>query len=395
MKVLDFGLAKAMEPVCGDVGGASELLTITTPAMTQAGVIFGTAAYMSPEQARGKPVDTRTDIWAFGCVLFEMLTGRRAFVGEDVSETLTTVLKGEPDWTALPAMTPAPIRSLLRRCLQRDPERRLRDISDARFQIEDALNEPPASGAPAPPGKDGTRLLWASGTLAVAVATAGATWYLRPSPPEADEVRFDISTPATTAPASIAISPDGRAIVFAAASKGREELWLRSLSNSAVRALPGTEGAEYPFWSPDGASIGFFADAQLKRIDVESAAVQTLAAAPFPFGGAWNRDDTILFTPNPASPVVRIPATGGSPTPVTEVNAETRNHRFPHVLPDGRHFLYYATGTAPGIYIGQVTAPRRRDSWRLKPQCSPSLGTCCSYGREPCTCRRLIRSASS
>ena len=180
---------------------------------------------------------------------------------------------------------------------------------------------------------------------------------MRPSPPEADEVRLEISTPATTAPTSIAISPDGRAIVFAAASKGREELWLRSLSNPAARALPGTEGAEYPFWSPDGASIGFFADAQLKRIDVESGAVQTLAAAPFPFGGAWNRDDTILFTPNPASPVVRIPATGGSPTPVTEVNAETRNHRFPHVLPDGRHFLYYATGTAPGIYVGQVDGP--------------------------------------
>jgi Tol biopolymer transport system component len=360
VKVLDFGLAKLADPVAASGQNISVTAspTITTPAMmTGVGVILGTAAYMSPEQAKGRPADKRSDVWAFGCVLYEMLSGRRAFEGENVSDTLASVLRSEPDWTALPATTPPAIRALLRRCLQRDPERRLRDVSDARFRIEDALTEPPAAGAPAPLANVGKRLRWAAGVVALAAAAAAATWYLKPPPARAEELRFEISTPATTAPTSIAISPDGRLIVFAAASKGREELWLRSLNNPATRVLPGTEGAQDPFWSPDSTSIGFFADAQLKRIDVESGAVQTLAAAPGPLGGAWNRDDTILFTPGPPSPVFRIPATGGSPTPVTEVNAETRNHRFPRVLPDGRHFLYYATGTAPGIYVGQVDGP--------------------------------------
>ena len=363
VKVLDFGLAKAMEPVPTELEEASELRTITSPALTEAGVIFGTAAYMSPEQARGKPVDKRADIWAFGCLLFEMLTGRRAFMGEDVAETLATVLKGEPDWTALPATTPPAIRSLLRRCLQRDPGRRLHDITDARFQIEDTLNEPPwvvAAPAPAPRGKVGAGLLWAVGGLAVALAATAASWYFRPSPPEADELRVEITTPATTAPTSIAISPDGRTIVFAAIAGTREPLWLRSLNSSASRMLEGTEGGAFPFWSPDSRSIGFFADTQLKRIDVESGAVQTLATVLNPRGGAWNRDDTILFTPGGATPLFRIPATGGSPTPVTQVNTETQNHRFPQVLPDGRTFLFYATGTVPGIYVGQVDGPEIR-----------------------------------
>jgi Tol biopolymer transport system component len=325
--------------------------------MTQVGIILGTAAYMSPEQARGKPVDKRTDIWAFGCLLFEMLTGRRAFVGEDVSETLATILKSEPDWMALPATTPPTIRSLLRRCLQRDAERRLRDISDARFQIEDAPNEPPAVAVSSRTSEVGNRLPWAVGGLAVAAAAVAAIWYSKAPAPQADELRFEISTPATAEPTSIAISPDGRAIVFAAAAKGREELWLRFLDNPAARALVGTEGAQYPFWSPDNRSIGFFADGQLKRIDVESGAVRTLARAAAPRGGTWNRDDTILFTPSSASPVFRVPALGGSATAVTQVTAAAANHRFPHVLPDGRHFLYYAIGTMPGIYVGQVDGP--------------------------------------
>ena len=180
VKVLDFGLAMAMEPATPASKDRSELQTITSPAMTQAGVILGTAAYMSPEQARGKPIDTRTDIWAFGCLLFEMLTGRRAVMSADVSETLASVLKGEPEWTALPATTPPAIRSLLRRCLQRDPERRLRHISDARFRIEDALNEPLAVEASAQPGRVGARLLWASAGVAVALAAVATTWYVTP-----------------------------------------------------------------------------------------------------------------------------------------------------------------------------------------------------------------------
>jgi hypothetical protein len=179
-----------------------------------------------------------------------------------------------------------------------------------------------------------------------------------PPAPQADELRFEISTPATITPASLATSPDGRWVVFAAASKGREELWLRSLNNPALRVLPGAQDAQYPFWSPDSTSIGFFADAQLKRIDVESGAVRTVAPAGVMLGGAWNHDDTILFTPGASAPVYRVPAAGGSATPVTATNAEAQNHRFPRVLPDGRHFLHHATGTAPGIYIGKVDDPQ-------------------------------------
>jgi eukaryotic-like serine/threonine-protein kinase len=199
VKVLDFGLAKAMEPATGAAPANSQLLTITTPAMTQAGIILGTAAYMSPEQARGKPVDKRTDIWAFGCLLFELLTGRCAFVAEDMSETLATILKSEPDWTALPATTPPTIRSLLRRCLQRDPQRRLRDISDARFQIEDALSEPLAVAVSSRTSDVGNRLTWAVGGFVVAAAAAAAIWYSMLPATQTEEVRFEISTPAMSA----------------------------------------------------------------------------------------------------------------------------------------------------------------------------------------------------
>jgi Tol biopolymer transport system component len=361
VKVLDFGLAKAMEPVTAGAEHQSELRTITSPAMTQAGMIIGTAAYMSPEQARGKRVDRRTDIWAFGCLLFEMLSGRRAFMGEDVTETLASVLKSEPDWAALPASTPPAIRSLLRRCLQRDPERRLRDISDARFQIDDALNEPsPSAQATAARRGAGGWWLWAASVAVIAGAAAAATWYVTSRSQLADELRLEIGTPPTTDPASIAISPDGRAVVFAASSRAGEELWLRSLHDSTARTLSGTVGARYPFWSPDNASIGFFADGQLKRIDLKTGVVQALTRAANPFGGSWNRDDTILFTPGASAAIMRIPANGGSPTAVTKTSAEQINQRFPRALPDGRRFLYYATGTQPGIYVGQLDGPDTR-----------------------------------
>jgi eukaryotic-like serine/threonine-protein kinase len=363
VKVLDFGLAKLVEPappIPEVTPSVTASPTITTPAMmTGVGMLLGTAAYMSPEQAKGRPADKRSDIWAFGCVLFEMLTGRQSFTGTDVSETLAAVLKDEPDWNALPAATPRGMHTLLRRCLQRDPERRLRDISDARFQIEDTLNEPRAAGTIRPGRSVARRLIPAAGVTAVVLAAVAATWYARPAPPPGDELRLEIGTPPTTTPASMAISPDGRTVVFATMSSASELLWLRSLNDSTAKALPGTERAEQPFWSPDGASIGFFADGQLKRIDVKSGAVQTLADAWSPFGGAWNRDDTILYTPFPASPVLRIPASGGSATAVSTVDAETQNDRFPQILPDGRHFLYYATGTAPGIYVAELGGPQR------------------------------------
>ena len=320
-------------------------------------MILGTAAYMSPEQARGKPVDARTDIWAFGCVLFEMLTGRRAFMGDDVSETLATVLKGEPDWRALPAATPAPIRSLLRRCLQRDPKRRLRDIADARFQIDDALSEP-ATPVTAPRRKSHERIGWVAGLIAVAAAVAGSTRYL--APPQAgvdDEVRFEITTPPTADPTSFAISPDGKKIVFEATSDGTSRLWLRLLDAVSVRPLAGTEAATRPFWSADSRLVGYSVNGQVNAIDVQTGTLQRLGHA-----GAWNHDGTILFFKGGGNPIYRASATGGEPTEVTQVLPGS-DQVTPQFLPDGRHFLFTATGgPTPGVYaalLGSSEPPRR------------------------------------
>jgi Tol biopolymer transport system component len=360
VKVLDFGLAKALSRESGPLD-VSLSPTFTSPAMTAAGMILGTAAYMSPEQATGRAVDVRTDIWAFGVVLYEMLTGVSPFAGATTLEVLSKVLRDEPDWAALPAQTPAAMRSLLRRCLQRDPARRLRDISDARFQIEDSLSEPAVVVALARRSARGVeRWLWAAALVVVAVTAAAAMRYYGRSQVEPGEIHLEITTPATTAPTSIAISPDGRTVVYAALAGGKEELWVRSLNNATATALAGTDGARYPFWSPDSRSIGFFVAAQLKRIDVATGAVQTLASAGNPFGGTWNFDDTILFTPGPSHPVMRVSATGGTAVAVTRVSAQAQNHRFPQILPGGRHFLYYATGSASGIYVGEVAGADSR-----------------------------------
>ena len=363
VKVLDFGLAKALGPEPGQ-SALSLSSTITSPVVTGPAVLLGTAGYMAPEQATGKIVDKRSDIWAFGVVLYEMLSGRSPFAAETTVEVLGKVLQADPDWTALPPTTPATIRSLLKRCLHRDRARRLRDIADARFQLEEAISEPAAplaTGVAVRSARNRERWFWVAALVAVASVAAGMVGYLRQPPVQLDEVRLEINTPPTTAPTSMAISPDGRTLVFAALAGGTEQLWVRSLDAPSARPLAGTERARYPFWSPDSRSVGFFADAQLKRIDVESAAVQTLAPAGIPLGGAWSGDDTIFFTPGPASPVVRVASTGGQPTPVTRVTAEAANHRFPQVLPDGRHLLYYATGTAPGIYVSRLdgSEPRR------------------------------------
>ena len=357
VKVLDFGLAKALGPEGGQTD-LSHSPTVMSPAVTGTGVILGTAAYMAPEQATGKTADKRSDVWAFGVVLYEMLTGISPFAADTTVEVLSKVLTSEPDWTALPRTTPVAIRSLLKRCLQRDRGRRLRDVADARFQIEEAIQEsgPVTTVAPVRDGRR-ERLLWMAVLVAVAIVVAAMTRSLTVEP-RIDQVRLEINTPPTTQPTSIALSPDGGAIAFAAISDGKERLWIRSLRDGSTRVLAATDDVRYPFWSPDSRSIGFFADTQLKRIDLETGAIQTLGVGTF--GGAWNSDETILFTADPSSPLYRIPAAGGQPYAVTETNAQTANHRFPQLLPDGRHFIYYATGTAPGIYVGQLDSHETR-----------------------------------
>ena len=338
--------------------------TITSPAMmTGAGMFLGTAAYMSPEQARGKTVDKRTDIWAFGAVLFEMLTGRRAFAGEDITDTIVSVISKEPDWPALPPLTPAAVRSLLRRCLDKDPKRRLRDIGEARLALEGAFEAAvPGTTAPqtiatATSSTPRGRLIWMAAfvvAMVVIIALAiPAVRDLREAPPP--ETRVDIVTPATSDPISFALSPDGRQIVFVASGDGASHFWLRPLASTTAQPLAGTEGAAYPFWSPDSRSVGFFAGGALKRLDMGGGAPQTLTAASPGRGGTWNANGVILFAPNTTSPLFRIAASGGQAAAVTKLDQQP-SHRHPFFLPDGRQFLFYATGTADasGIYLGSL-----------------------------------------
>ena len=370
VKVLDFGLAKALESpaVIADPIASP---TMTSPAATRAGIILGTAAYMSPEQAKGRTADKRSDVWAFGCVLYEMLTGRAAFAGETVSEVLSEILKSEPDWRWLPPDTPDGIRRLLRRCLQKDPFERLHHIADARLEIDDAGRQTGEPGeTAAAPGRRGLGLLVA---LALVTLLAGAQtvrlWQAARSGPAAPQMRLAITTPpssGTRVPAelqSLAISPDGLKVAFVTVSEGRSQLWLRQIESETARPLPGTEFGVLPFWSPDSRSVGFFANNELKRIDIEGGSIKTLARAPFGRGGAWNHDGTILFAPIFTGPIYRIPASGGEPVPLTRLAPGQAAHRDPRFLPDGRRFLYHASGVgdASGVYVGDLNgAPPQR-----------------------------------
>jgi eukaryotic-like serine/threonine-protein kinase len=367
VKVLDFGLAKAyeQEPSASPHSNSPTL----NAAATNAGMILGTAAYMSPEQAVGKPVDKRSDLWSFGVVLQEMLTGRQLFHGETVSHLLASVLKDAPDWTSLPSETPDGIRKLLRRCLEKDRKKRIADAADVRLEIEDALA--PASPAEATPLRaapnPGSRLNWillASALVVIAVLAIPAARHLRETAPP--EMRLDIVTPATDNPESFAVSPDGRYVVYVASADGGaggSRLWLRSLSATAAQPLAGTDGAVFPFWSPDSHSIGFFADGSLKRVDVGSNTPKTLAPAQTGGGGSWNSDGIILFAPTLTGPLMRIAAAGGTATAATTFGKQHSGHLEPWFLPDGKRFLFYVRGSpeVSGIYLGTLdgSAPTR------------------------------------
>jgi serine/threonine protein kinase len=379
VKVLDFGLAKLTQASGSGLQAAGDLShspTITSPAhlrqgyggqaMTGAGVILGTAAYMSPEQARGKPVDKRADIWAFGCVLYEMLTGQRVFKGEEISDVMAAVLRQDVDWTALP--TEPRLRRLLARCLDRDPRMRLRDIGEARVEIDkiikgagdDTVRLPTTASArsAAPTGRSAWIAALGGALLIMAMAVPAVRHLRETRPPSPPETRLDVVTPATTDPLSFALSPDGRQLVFVASGDGQPRLWLRPLDRIAAQPLAGTDGASQPFWSPDGRSLAFLADGQLKRIDLAGGSAQVLAPA-IARGGTWGEDGTLLFARTAGSPLSRIPANGGEAVGVTTLEQQQQSHRYPQFLPGGRDFLFYALGTreTQGIYLGSLDGP--------------------------------------
>jgi len=373
VKVLDFGLAKifATEPV---------LLSQSPTRMgvTECGVILGTAIYMSPEQARGKAVDKRTDVWAFGCALFEMITGRPAFTGDTMPDLLAAIVNIEPPWTALPVETPAAVQRLLRRCLAKEPNERIRDIGDARLDLADARTESAAAAAPTSfdaVSQPRQRLPWVVAVVAVvaALALSVPTFYSRSAPIDAPETHLQVVTPPTTDPMSLAISPNGRRVVFVASGDGPPRLWLRSLDVDMPQPLPGTEDASFPFWSPDSRSVAFFAGGKLKRVDLGGGPPQVLAEAPTGRGGSWNRDGVILFAPTSGGVLLRVPASSGETMPVTRLGQGQTDHRFPQFLPNGRQFLFFVKGSSEieGVYLGALDAP---DTTRLT-----SADTAASY----------------
>jgi serine/threonine-protein kinase len=346
VKVLDFGLAKTAEPA-GSAANATISPTLTIRA-TQAGVILGTAGYMSPEQAAGKPVDRRADIWSFGVVLWEMLTGRRLFNGETVSHTLADVLRGPIDFAALPAETPAAVRALLRRCLDRNVRNRLRDIGEARVALDPGLQPAPEAPAAAVPSRGSRKLPWiAAGGALAAAAALGFLYWRAAQPALVPMQRFDVpfTAPERLRP-FLALSPDGTR--FACIVRGPDSIqriYLRRLDQADGVLLPGTDGATSPFFSPDGQWVAFAADGSLKKIPAQGGAPIKLCAATDLRGGSWGDDGNIVFTPDNRSPLYRVPDSGGNPQRLTELQSGEISHRSPQVLPGSRSVLFSANSS--------------------------------------------------
>ncbi|MDQ5871140.1 MAG: protein kinase [Acidobacteriota bacterium] len=351
VKVLDFGLAKAFGPGPSDAD-LSHSPTITT-GETQQGVILGTAAYMSPDQARGKALDKRTDIWSFGCVLYEALTGNPAFVGATFSDTMAGILTREPDWDRLPDSMPANVRALLRRCLRKDRERRLRDIGDARLELEDALTGAPGIAGAEVAARPSTRNLVAGvfvglvfGALAAGLVVTRLGREAAPRPPV---THFAISLPAkaslfTGVGPSVALSPDGSLLAYAAQSGGQRQIHLRRLDRLEAEPIPGTEGGVVPFFSPDGQWIGFrhLQSRTVRKVALSGGAPVTVCETEVFYGASWAPDDTIVFSPTVPGALARVPAAGGKPQPLTKLDLakNERDHRYAQILPGGKAVLF-------------------------------------------------------
>ncbi|MHC4174203.1 MAG: protein kinase domain-containing protein [Planctomycetota bacterium] len=352
VKVLDFGLAKA---VGGE--GLDQQSTVTEP-----GRVIGTPAYMSPEQARGKLADKRSDIWSFGCVLYEMLTGRVLFKGETISDTLANILQTDPEWETLGERIPRNIQVLLRRCLEKNPRRRLHDISDIRIEISETLSQPatlsPVTEArpiAARPSRQRLRIVWGLAASLGIVAAVSIGIIVKDStappssPPPARPVTvFPITIPPTQRldirwNTNVTLSPDGTLLVYVVSQEGQRRLFVRKMDELGPRPIPGTEDARYPFFSPDGESVAFFAAGQLKRASLKSEDVQSLCVvSPVSFGGTWGPGGFIYFTWGPSSGLRKVSATGGKPEALTTLDSDNgrQRHYFPHILPGGKKLLF-------------------------------------------------------
>ena len=354
IKLLDFGLAKQSSPLKD-----AEL----TRSITQQGQIIGTLNYMAPEQLQGKEADARTDIFAFGLVLYEMLTGKLAFDGASAASVIAAILEREPP--SLQDVIPPALDRILRRCIAKDPEQRWQSARDLKAALQ-LTTEPQAAAHTTKPSP--WNWLVTSVSLAAAAVLALLLW--RQPQNEDRPIHFKIEPPPGTellqgAGGGSAISPDGQKLVFAAASTGSPKLWIRSLDSADLRELPGTDGAHFPFWSADSRSIGFFSNGKLQRLDLAGGPVASLADAPNSRGGAWNQDGLIIYAPSAASGLFKIPAIGGPHTPLTTLDsAHSENtHRWPIFLPDGRRFLYLGRAEkldASGIYLTSVDHPQER-----------------------------------
>jgi Tol biopolymer transport system component len=359
VKVLDFGLAKT--GIAG-IAASTDSPTLTGTA-TEAGVILGTAAYMSPEQAKGRPVDRRADIWAFGVVLYEMVTGQRLFEGESTTEVLAGVLKEEPNWN----LVPHPVKRLLRKCLQRDPQQRLRHIGDAMLLVDAGA----PSALPVAPVIRTRSWLWPAIAAVLLLTTAGLAYsYVRLGavpPPPANQTRFQI--PAPVGATVFSLSPDGRRLAYFQGTPGSQttQLWIRPMDSLDAHPVPGTDGATFTFWSPDSRFVAFASQGKLKKIDVSGGPAQTICDLAAAFrGGSWNQQGDIIFAVA-NRPLFKVSSGGGTPVPVTALNAQRAEsaHFFPSFLPDGRHFVYLSvTGRVAtlGVYSGSLDVkPEEQD----------------------------------
>ncbi|HEY6064806.1 MAG TPA: protein kinase, partial [Thermoanaerobaculia bacterium] len=371
VKLLDFGLAKVMAPVPRP-GSATSLPTdLGDPELTREGMILGTYQYMAPEQLEGREADARSDIFAFGAVLFEMATGQKAFSGRSQASLIAAILEHEPPSIATlrPTMPPA-LDRVVQTCLAKDPEERWQNAHDLRRELSWIAEASPATGvtgAVRPLPRKRAWLPWALTAVAVLGAVAAgaiALRYSRRATTLERPMRYSIVLPEKSALRSAVLSPDGTKVVFVARdAPGRNLLWTRSLDSLAVQPLPNTENPSFPFWAPDSRQVGFFADGKLKRISISGGSPQTLCDAPINRGGTWSRQGVILFTTVPDGPLFRVPASGGVPAQVTRFDparGET-SHRWPFFLPDGRRFLYLVASFGSGeerdrmgIYLGSL-----------------------------------------